>query len=345
MFKTIHNKLFFNFSLATSIVFMVFGAIYLIRSRYTLGGFEFSLGIIQLLNIGFLYFFHKENASYRILVASVHIMSLIIFYTGGLGNTGFLWIEFIPIFTMLILDHKESYIWICSYTAVLAGAVLYHLLVRPFLVYTDLQMVQSIVVYLLFLYLTDNNEKLKGVARSKLESQNCELQKMSQTDSLTGLFNRSFINRILKTEFNRYERYQDRFSLIMLDIDHFKRVNDTFGHQAGDRVLISIADSLTSNTRKTDFVSRWGGEEFLILCTQTSVNAAGILADKMRQVIASLSFEKDFSVTASFGVAEIQEKQNVYDLLSETDRLLYESKHRGRNRVTLMDKKEGDADI
>ena len=337
MFKTVHNKLFLNFSLATALVFLGFGSVYLIKGNYPLGIFEFSLGLIQLMNIGFLYYKHKDNASYRILVGSVHIMSLIVFITGGLGDTGFLWIEFIPIFTMLILNHKESSLWICVYTFFLLSLIAYNCLIDTFLVYSNIQIFQSVIVYLLFLYLTDNNEKLKAVGRQMLEKQNRELQEMSQTDSLTGLFNRSFINRILNNEFNRFERYNYSFSVIMLDIDHFKKVNDSFGHQTGDCVLVAIAKALKTNTRKTDFICRWGGEEFLIVCPGTTLEPAGILAEKIRKVIESLSFKEGFTVTASFGAAEITESLSVNNLIAESDRLLYESKHMGRNRVSLME--------
>ena len=240
MFKAVQDKLFFNFSTATALVFLVFGSVYLIEGKYILGVFETLLGGVQILNIAFLYYKKYQKISYRILVGSVHVMSLIIFVTGGLGNTGFLWIEFIPILTMLILSHNESYGWIAVYSGILLSLILYNLFIHTILVYTGLQIIQCVVVYILFLYLTGNNEKLKAIARDQLKAQNDELKQLSQTDCLTNLYNRSYINQILANEYNRYERYNLGFSLIMLDIDHFKKINDTFGHQKGDRVLVGI---------------------------------------------------------------------------------------------------------
>ena len=268
------------------------------------------------------------------------MMSLIIYVNGGIGGTGFLWINFIPVFTILILNYRESKRWIAVYTVFIILILLYHFFRAPFLRYSREELIQSFVVYLLFLYLTGNNQKLNEIVRARLETENLKLTRMSRIDSLTGLFNRDFFNRILNSEYSRFERYGDRFSLIMLDIDHFKKVNDTYGHQQGDTVLIALADTLKNNTRKTDSVGRWGGEEFLILCAATSADEAATLAEKLRKFIESMSFEMGFIITASFGVAEIRKGYTVKSLISETDTLLYESKHCGRNRVTLQNQEQ-----
>ncbi|MDC7222903.1 MAG: diguanylate cyclase [Spirochaetales bacterium] len=334
-YSAIHKKLLCHFSVATALVFLTFGTVYLVKGNYVLGGFEFLLGILQLLNILFLRCTGRENISCRFLVASVYIMSLVIFITGGLGNTGFLWVQFIPLFTMLMLTHREALVWAVSYSTILGILLLLNYAQVGFLKYSRVQVIQSFVVYLLFLYLTENNESLKDMVRKKLQEQNRELMVLSRTDGLTGLNNRAYLSQLIDREFHRFQRYGNPFSLIMLDVDHFKEVNDKFGHQRGDEVLMRIGQLFSENTRKSDAAGRWGGEEFLVLCPDTDREAAGVLAEKLRGSLESLEFGEGLSVTASFGVAQIVAGSSVHSLLSEVDRKLYISKKLGRNRVTL----------
>jgi diguanylate cyclase (GGDEF)-like protein len=334
MANDIQKKLLMNFSIVTSLVFLSFGGIYLYYERFLLGGLEFSLGILQLFNIGVFNKIEKKGFACRILVGSIYSMSLIIFISGGLGKTGFLWIEFIPLFTMLMLGYGEARIWAGIYSLILLLLLLIHFLGVGLLPYSTVQIVQSVIVYLLFMFLTENNEKVKEVARQKLQEKNEELTCMSQTDGLTGLYNRAHINHLLARNYYHFKRYETPFALIMLDVDFFKKINDQFGHQEGDKVLVSISKTLLANTRKSDAVARWGGEEFLVLCSETSLEAAVNLAEKLRTSIEGLSFDREFSVTASFGVVQVSRRYNVYSLLSEADRLLYNSKRSGRNRVT-----------
>ena len=336
IFESIHNRLVLNFSIATALVFISFGSIYLVKGRVLLGGFEFSLGIIQLLNITYLYRAKRNKFSGRILVLSAYIMSMIIFISGGIGDTGFLWIQFIPLFTMLIIKDREPLFWALGYTLLLFTVCALHFVGMVSLKYSNVQIIQSLVVYLLFGYLTYNNEKLKNLARKQLKNQNRELTRLSQTDVLTGLYNRAFIDKILKDDVYRFERYNVPFSLIMLDIDHFKRINDNFGHQKGDEVLSLIGHILKTKIRQSDIAARWGGEEFLIVCRDTRLLEAGILAEKLRTVIKAMKMGENMKLTASFGVAEIRERQSLSALLTETDQLLYESKHQGRDTISLM---------
>ncbi|MDC7218446.1 MAG: GGDEF domain-containing protein [Spirochaetales bacterium] len=338
MFSSIQNKLFRNFSLATALVFYSFGSAYLMRGRYLLGGFESFLGILLTVN----YILHRKGNSshwsYRILVSAVYMMSLVIFLTGGIADSGFIWVLFIPLITMLMLNPREALIWAGTYSCLIVLMILCHLFIRPILIYDSNQSIQSLIVYLIFVYLTGNNESLKNAAREKLQDQNRELKRLSMTDVLTGLANRSRLNQSIQGEFNRFERYGTPFSLIMLDVDHFKNINDTWGHGVGDEVLVALSLAMRKYTRKSDVVGRWGGEEFLILCPETDGESAGQLAEKLRVSFEKLEFEQGFTVTASFGVSSIGPKVTVNSFLSEVDRLMYLSKEKGRNRVTIADK-------
>ncbi|MGM0633925.1 MAG: sensor domain-containing diguanylate cyclase [Pseudomonadota bacterium] len=158
---------------------------------------------------------------------------------------------------------------------------------------------------------------------------------MARTDGLTGITNRQEFNRLLEREIERAARYQTPLSLIMYDLDHFKRVNDRFGHDAGDDVLTTVAGVVTDNIRAIDFHGRWGGEEFMVLLPQIGLDAARETAEKLRQVIAGHHFDRVGDITASFGVAELSPREGSRLLAQRVDEALYRAKDRGRNRVEV----------
>ncbi len=128
------------------------------------------------------------------------------------------------------------------------------------------------------------------------------------------------------------ERYKTPFSVIMLDIDDFKEINDTYGHDEGDIVLQRIADILLTQSRESDIVGRWGGEEFLIICQQSKVAGAQIVAEKICRTIEKEVFANNVTVTASFGVAEYSDKTK-QTVIVRADNALYEAKKEGKNKV------------
>jgi len=170
-------------------------------------------------------------------------------------------------------------------------------------------------------------------AHAEVEAANRELDLLARTDSLTGLANRLQTDDILRQEFARFERYGDIFSIIMLDIDHFKKINDQHGHEAGDQVLKRIAGVLSSQTRESDIVGRWGGEEFLIVCPSSDAEGAMRLAQTLRKEIADVEISGLTSQSASFGVATIQLNETINGLMRRADEVLYQAKAEGRNRV------------
>lgn len=152
--------------------------------------------------------------------------------------------------------------------------------------------------------LDDLNKNLEHKVEERtqeLAEKNRELEILSTTDQLTGLYNRRFIETSAKEEIQRSQRYGSSLSAILLDIDHFKAVNDTHGHDVGDEILVSIVATISKNTRQNDMPSRWGGEEFLILAPGIGDQGCADLAEKLRKAIESSKHGPLDNITASFG--------------------------------------------
>jgi len=168
------------------------------------------------------------------------------------------------------------------------------------------------------------------------------LENLSITDALTGVANRRHLEWRLSEEIERARRYRYPLSLLMVDIDHFKQINDTYGHQVGDAVLQQLAYRLRNTLRRTDFVARYGGEEFIVLAPQTPVDRALILAERLRQRIASepilVASDLQLPVTVSVGVAVFPDHaQNESELVRAADAALYRAKQAGRNCVRVFE--------
>lgn len=170
---------------------------------------------------------------------------------------------------------------------------------------------------------------------AELEQKNEELRLLSTTDRLTGVYNRMKLEEQIKLEISRAERYQLEYAIVMLDVDYFKNVNDSFGHQVGDRVLKTFAVELQNNVRESDVVGRWGGEEFIVSCSCANAQKASMLAEKLRCVIESLDYGDGITCTASFGVSQYQPGDSLESLISRADSALYKSKRLGRNQVNV----------
>ncbi|WP_416884906.1 diguanylate cyclase [Marinospirillum sp.] len=160
-----------------------------------------------------------------------------------------------------------------------------------------------------------------------------ELQELAFHDQLTHLYNRRAFIDLLEAEVAKSSRYQTRFSLIMFDLDHFKRVNDSYGHDRGDQVLKRVAELSQERLRANDSVARWGGEEFMVLLPETSLKRALKAAESLRQKIADENFTEVGQVTISLGVAEYQPEESLDSLTQRVDQALYAAKEGGRNQV------------
>ncbi|WP_341580853.1 diguanylate cyclase [Marinobacter metalliresistant] len=271
---------------------------------------------------------HLQQWIYGYLV-TLFVFFLVIMLLPEASVAAFVWVLMMPVLAYLLLGKREG--MILSVPFMLAGGVIYFVYLgqvgNPGALIDLLNMVLCGILMLAFIHLYE----------MRREESEQRLVDMAQTDSLTGLANRSNFQGTLNRTIAESERSGSGFALVVMDIDHFKLVNDTLGHEAGDLVLRDIARCLTERLRSTDFVGRLGGEEFGLILRDVEPNAAFELMDELRQRIADRKLEYGkarIRVTASFGIAQWPDHgRQAATLFRIADGYLYSGKQAGRNRV------------
>jgi diguanylate cyclase (GGDEF)-like protein len=185
-----------------------------------------------------------------------------------------------------------------------------------------------------------NLHRLENVRLGKMvRERTIEIEQLSKIDSLTGLWNRGYLEEMMTTEFKRSKRFEHELTLLILDLDHFKNINDAHGHLGGDEVLREMAKRIKSAVRDTDFIGRYGGEEFVIILSETSLHDGRIVAEKLRTAISDkpvLLDDIEIPVTTSIGVSDLRPLDlNRQQIVERADQALYQSKHNGRNQVSV----------
>lgn len=176
-----------------------------------------------------------------------------------------------------------------------------------------------------------NSERLEAELRAAQQ----DIEMLARTDSLTGLWNRRHFEDTIAAEIERARRYGTPLALLALDADHFKRINDEFGHHAGDAVLRELARLLTATTRRSDLLCRWGGEEFMVLAPDTGCPQAAAMAEKIRLAVAGHDLDAVGGMTVSVGVGELLPGESTEAWVRRVDAALYDAKQGGRNRVAV----------
>ncbi|NPV02048.1 MAG: GGDEF domain-containing protein [Brevinematales bacterium] len=195
-------------------------------------------------------------------------------------------------------------------------------------------------------FLKKDNEKLRLLFVSTTEFSSdmeneqdvkyIEANRQAITDPLTGIYNRVKFDKAVLQEIEKMKKSDYQFHIIMFDIDRFKQINDTYGHEAGDKVLLGITGIVNKLIRKNDIFARWGGEEFMILLPDTDKNSADTISERTRSKIETAVFELDGQVTCSFGVTEYRPHESVSTFIKRVDKAMYQAKHQGRNRVVSL---------
>lgn len=198
--------------------------------------------------------------------------------------------------------------------------------------------------------LRDEHREITGVAVTILDVTDSvrledRLRRLNNIDSLTGAYNRRFLEARLPEEIERHGRYDRSLSVFILDIDHFKEINDTHGHLAGDRVLVNLSTLVRGILRSTDHFVRFGGEEFISILPETSREEAARIAERVRRRVESMRIATDAGevrITVSIGISQLRpDLRDAQELIDRADRALYHAKNSGRNRVVLDDADEG----
>jgi diguanylate cyclase (GGDEF)-like protein len=237
--------------------------------------------------------------------------------------------KFVPIIFITAMDYDENHV----FKGYDVGAVDY--LCKPINVH--------ILLHKVSFFLKLHHQRLKLLeAKEVLKKQKETLEKLASHDDLTGLLNRRSLNITLGKEFSRCQRYHSDLSLLMIDLDHFKEINDTYGHSFGDFVLTSFASRLTDTLREADFAFRFGGEEFILLLPQTDIKGAITLADRICEQNTREDFEfsnQKAQVTVSIGASSFDKYQPKIkdDLIALADKALYRAKENGRNRTAIVE--------
>lgn len=167
----------------------------------------------------------------------------------------------------------------------------------------------------------------------QLSLKSAEMERLATTDTLTNINNRFMLDEAFKREMNLFERYGQKFSIILIDLDSFKKINDEYGHQVGDVVLKECAALLVSNIRKVDIIGRWGGEEFMVICPNTSLEGVRAMAEVLRKKVDENLFAGRYKVTISLGIADFNSKAEMMGIFKRADNSLYDAKCNGKNRV------------
>lgn len=173
-----------------------------------------------------------------------------------------------------------------------------------------------------------------------LDTRSRQLEEMARTDPLTGVFNRQGIEEAIKVGLKEWRLHRKPLSIIMLDVDFFKEINDTHGHSVGDRVLAGLSELMQKNIRQDELLARWGGEEFVLVCPNAPLKQAGKLAEKLRSLVEGHRFENNIKVTVSVGVATLTDGETLDQLFVRADKALYQAKHAGRNQIVLSTREE-----
>ena len=177
--------------------------------------------------------------------------------------------------------------------------------------------------------------------KKQLQAANEQLSQLSRTDRLTGLNNRGYWEEQLRLVYARHQRHGTQTALVIFDIDHFKKVNDTYGHQAGDKVICAVANEVKRQCRDTDISGRYGGEEFVVLLPDVDSKGAYAFAERLRKAVGALSVvhqDQEIRFTISLGISDLSRPLNGYQMLLEhADQALYQSKGNGRNQTTLYE--------
>lgn len=353
----VHYSAFLICSIPTMIVFglmALFSANYLLSFFILISALGLLIGLVMLSRV------QNSKIIYQFNMLFFLILVLYMVYIGGDGGSKSLWAFIFPLIAFFLLGLKEGSLWCIGAFIFLAGLFWNPLGFKHVYPYVFSFKIRFLISYVIISFVTSWFEYFRSHYQQDLKMKNQALEEEHQqltqeiqerkrlekdlkiianTDALTGIMNRRYFWQQTNTEIQRHSRYGHSMALLMLDIDLFKKINDTYGHPAGDKVIQSLAQILMESVRKIDLVGRLGGEEFGVLLIETSHEKVMETAQRLRKNIMNASIEHDACVidfTASIGVTPAKPSEDTVEILvARADRALYLAKENGRNRVEL----------
>mgnify|MGYP000347923967 CR=1 FL=1 len=279
---------------------------------------------------------NNYKAPARGLLFALSVLMLYLVYSGGVENTGPLWIFIIPPVALFLGGLTSGLVSIFLFIGCCIFLMFYEqgsLLATDYPQTFKLRLIYSFLTVTFLSYCYEYSRKLSF---KNIQDLSEEFERMAKHDALTGLSNRRDMMEKIQTECARVSRSHNQTCLLLCDIDHFKVINDTYGHDAGDQVLEEISDLFSSMIRQQDLVARWGGEEFLFVLPDTHLANAQKAAENIREKVETHAFmigDVKKHITISIGVATLSVEQNIKESIARADKYLYRAKQTGRNRV------------
>ena len=286
------------------------------------------------------YYASKKNNNVKlssaIVLYSLYILMFYLIFTGGVENTGPLWVFIVAPVSVFIQGLKRGLIDIAIFVIMCITIMLIPMDIIAHAAYSTEFKLRLLYSFLTVTFLSALYEYSREQSYKQALALSNKYQKLANFDPLTQLSNRRDALFILKREQVRTLRSKDPLSIILCDVDYFKKINDKYGHNAGDAVLIDLAKIFTKNMREQDCIARWGGEEFLFILPQTEAKNANIFAKKIKKVLQNhiVNHENEkISVKVSMGIEQFKDNQTIDEAINNADKYLYQAKDAGRNQI------------
>jgi diguanylate cyclase (GGDEF)-like protein len=324
------------FALVGMSITTIMGLIALFNRNYILAT---SLFIASSIFFAAYYAYTKNNnvkLSSAIVLYSLYILMFYLIFTGGVENTGPLWVFIVAPVSVFIQGLKRGLIDIAIFVIMCITIMLIPMDIIAHAAYSTEFKLRLLYSFLTVTFLSALYEYSREQSYKQALALSDKYQKLANFDPLTQLSNRRDALFILKREQVRSLRSKDPLSIILCDVDYFKKINDKYGHNAGDAVLIDLAKFFTNSMREQDCVARWGGEEFLFILPQTEAKSANVFAEKIQKVLQNhiVNHENEkISVKVSMGIEQFKDNQTIDEAINNADKYLYQAKDAGRNQI------------
>lgn len=319
---------------AIGILYAVINFIFKSHEHYiAIGVLEIAVSAISL---AILFYYRKTKKNYQVTIITISLMTVVLvafFALAGSGRYAFYWICVYPPVVYFLLERKKANIIVGLYCA-----YMFFFMISAYVSWDSDEVKVSSIINILgatagLIFLIRYFNISRKEAENALEEKNNELKGLIITDYLTGLYNRIKLDDVLHSELKKASTGASTFSIIMADIDNFKKINDTYGHLTGDSVLIDVAQVLKKWCNDNTIVGRWGGEEFLIVCPQKDILKTKVVCEEILCAISKYKYSIGEAVTLSFGITEHLHNDSIDALLSRADKALYHAKERGKSRI------------